>query len=152
MEKESHWITTKSGGEVHLTPRQWNMKKMEKIADKRKKNLRKYPTPAEIEFGRILKSYKIPYRFQKLVYTPHHFYILDFVITMKPRTILEIDGNSHYGRDLYDKEREEDILSTRTYRRSKWSFLRIRNEQVFNGEAEKMLRQRFSRFFRKHGL
>ena len=123
---------------------------MGKIAAERKSKLKRNPTPAERAFREILKSYNLQAGFQKIVYTPKHFYILDFVFPMKPRTIIELDGSAHDGREWYDQARTEDILKTRTYKH--YTVIRIKNEDVFNGNAEVILKARYPAFFRKRLL
>jgi very-short-patch-repair endonuclease len=111
----------------------------------RKNRLKKIPTAAELKFRELLKHYNIPHSFQKLVFTANRYYILDFASPMIPRTIFEIDGSAHDGREYYDKEREINVLKTKTYKN--YSFLRLRNEQVFNGEAENVIRRRYPRHY-----
>jgi len=120
---------------------------MGKIAAQRKSRLKHNPTPAEKTFKELLKSYGLPVGFQKIVYTPKHFYILDFVISMRPRTIIELDGSAHEGREWYDRMRTEEILKTRTYKH--YTVIRIKNADVFNGEADNFLQARYPAFFRK---
>jgi very-short-patch-repair endonuclease len=120
-----------------------NMKRVGDVALERKQNLKKSPTKAEILFRELTKHYQLGCSFQKLVFTKNRYYILDFVTYMHPRTIFEIDGSSHNGKQDYDRQRERDVLATRVYRNH--SFMRITNEQVFNGEAEKLILSRFPR-------
>lgn len=112
---------------------------------KYRRALRKNPTKAELAFRELLKQYNIPHSFQKLVYTPTRFYILDFVVRMKPFTIFEIDGTSHQGKEGYDIHRTAQVISQRNYR--KFSVVRITNEQVFNNEAVEILKQTYPRRF-----
>lgn len=122
-----------------------NMERMDELACSRKKELKRRPTLAEEKFKEILRKYKIPFSFQKIVYTPNMFYIIDFRIAMKPRKIIEIDGSSH-DNPIKDKIREDCILKTRTYK--KYKFVRITNEEVFNGKAVDILELIYPRKFR----
>jgi very-short-patch-repair endonuclease len=128
------------------TKRFLNAQKMSPIGTKYRKQLRKNPTRSETEFREILKKHEIHHQFQRLVYTPTRFFILDFVIKMKPFIIFEIDGNSHIGREAYDERRTVLVINQRNYR--KYSFIRLTNEQVFNGEALEVLRNLYPRRFR----
>lgn len=121
------------------------MQKIEVIASAYRSKLKKKPTLAEIEFIKILKTYKIPFGFQKIIYTPTNFFIIDFLIIMKPRRIIEIDGNYHLNNKDYDKERELKILKTRY---KKYKFLRITNDEVFNGKALEILQQTYKKKFK----
>ena len=143
----SRTIISKAGKKIRLTPRQWNGKLMGKIAAERKSKLKHFPTRAERAFREILKSYDLQHGFQKIVYTPNHFYILDFVIQMKPRTIIELDGSAHDGREWYDRTRTEEILKTRTYKH--FTVIRIQNDDVFNGKAAQIVMDRYPAFFRR---
>ena len=128
-----------------LSRRVQNMQKIGLLANKRKCLLKIAPTKAEIIVKGILEKYNIPFHFQRIVYTPRMFYILDFTIQTKPRTIIEVDGGLHKDRATYDKRRERDILHTRAYK--KYAFLRITNQQVFNGDVHDIIRRRFPKFY-----
>jgi very-short-patch-repair endonuclease len=128
---------------MRISKRVKNIQRMGKVPFERKSRLKKIPTAAELKFRELLKHYNIPHAFQKLVFTPDRYYILDFTSQMHPRTIFEIDGLVHDGREAEDREREQNVLKTRTYKR--FSFVRIRNIQVFNGEAENVIRNRYPR-------
>jgi len=123
------------------------MQRTDKVAVKRKNLLKRNPTKSETVFIAILKRYKIPYKFQAIIYAPFNFFIVDFLITMKPRKIIEIDGDYHLTNKPNDRKREQIISKTR-YR--KYKFVRITNEQVFNEEAEKILREIYPRKARKY--
>ena len=124
------------------------MERMGDIALTRKTLLKKNATPAEVAFKELLNKYKISYAFQKICYTNNRYYILDFVVGGKKRILFEIDGKIHGSQPIKDKLRENDILSTRTYKR--FHFVRIKNEQVFSGEAEEVLSKLFVSKFNKY--
>ena len=116
-----------------------------KIACKYKRQLKHHPTPAESKFVEILKKYKIPYSFQKIICVGHRFFIIDFKIIMKPWTLIEIDGDSHTKNEEYDNNRTKLILTTRKYK--KYKLIRIKNEEVFNGKALEILKTLYKRKF-----
>jgi len=136
-------ITKPIGGKSALSKTVLNMQKIGCEAVERKLRLKKKPTRAEMAFREILKNLEIHFGFQKLAYLPHRYYILDFVIGQNPKLIVEIDGDSHINREKEDKQRENNILTHRKYR--KYKFLRFTNEQVFNGEAEKVMCKKYNR-------
>jgi len=113
----------------------------------RVQELRKNATWAEKKFIALLRKHKIPYRFQKLVYTPTTFYILDFLTLTNPPFILEIDGTSHIGKRVSDWERTMDILNLDEYKKHR--LIRIKNEDVYNGKAEKTLKILLPKYFIK---
>ena len=117
------------------------MKRVGAVAFTRKKSLRKSATKSELLFMSILLKYSIPFHFQKIVYTPYNFFFLDFLVSMKPRTIFEIDGKIHLSQKTYDAYRDKLIKSTSTYR--KYKIIRIKNEEVFSGEAERIIRKMY---------
>jgi very-short-patch-repair endonuclease len=112
-------------------------------AQSRKQELKRKATRAELAFGEILKSLRIPYAFQKLVFTENRYFILDFVIHMTPKLVVEIDGDSHLGRAGYDATRTKLVLRTKVY--NGFRVLRIRNEQVFTGEAAEIIAAEYPR-------
>lgn len=122
----------------HLSKIQRNMQKIGRVALSRKYALRRRATSAEKEFMKVLLRYAIPFHFQKLVFTGYRYFILDFIVQMKPRTIIEIDGESHLGKEKEDKERESLVLKTKTYR--KFGFARITNQEILSGKSEKFIR------------
>lgn len=117
------------------------MQRVGKIAYNRKFAMKKNPTRTEKIMRDFLKRFKIPNSFQKLVFTAKRFYIIDFVINMKPRTIIEIDGKSHIGKEEYDKNRIEEILGLRPFKKWKWKVVRIKNEDVLNGKAFEIIKE-----------
>lgn len=122
------------------------MKRVGELPYQRKRQLKKNPTASEIKLRKILTDLGLSPAFQKVVFTPKMFYILDFLVHIPPRTIIELDGSSHDGREEYDRQREVDVLATKTYKKKKWVFFRLKNEQVWNGEAERLLRERWATF------
>lgn len=72
----------------------------------------------------ILSSYldilQIRYLRQKGFFTPDkkYFYIVDFYIPKPYKFVLEVDGNSHNGRELQDYLRDKTLLERdiQTYR------------------------------------
>jgi very-short-patch-repair endonuclease len=117
------------------------MQRVGKLASDRKTILKNSPTAAELAFRELLRKYDIPHAFQKICFTKDMFYILDFTSYMNPRTIFEIDGSSHDLKQEYDQDREKAVLKTRTYKQ--FVFVRIANADVFNGKAERLLRERY---------
>lgn len=112
---------------------------MEDVAYGRKKMLKRFPTPAEAAFKETLRGLKIPFGFQKVVFTSYRYFILDFVIPMKPRLIVEIDGGVHSVQQAHDSMRTGLILQTKRYR--EYRLMRLSNEQVFNGDAYRIMKQ-----------
>ena len=84
-----------------------------------------------------------------MVFTKNRYYIVDFYIHAKPKLLIEIDGSSHIGKEAetYDRQREKEILSTRTYKKSK--FLRLTNEQILSGEGEEILSEIYAKIIRR---
>ena len=93
------------------------------------RNNRNNPTVAEKIFWQILRKY--PYTF--LRQKPLGRFIADFYYS-KLLLIIEIDGDSHDLRKYMDKERDEyfQIRGIKT--------IRITNEQVLTGEAERLMK------------
>jgi len=117
------------------------MQRVGKIAYNRKFAMKKNPTRTERIMRDFLKRFKIPNSFQRVVFTDKRFYIIDFVINMKPRTIIEIDGKSHIGKEEYDKKRISEILGLRPFKKWKWKVVRIKNEDVLNGKAFEIIKE-----------
>lgn len=127
------------------------MQRMEVVAVERKKYLIKNSTIAEKEFKVLLKKYGINFSFQSIIYTPKRYFIVDFIVRTKPRKgkIIEIDGSSHDLKKDYDLQREFLINRTRW---KNFQFIRIKNEQVFNGEAEEIVRKNFIKYANKYDI
>lgn len=88
-----------------------------KILNSRAFKMRINPTPAEKIFaGRLLEA-KINFK-QQFVIEP---YIADFVIG---KTIIELDGSSHDGREVYDAKRDLYL------RERKYKVIRILNKDA----------------------
>lgn len=132
-----------------LTKTQLNSKQISNLACKYKKDLKRNSTPAEKHFKKILKKYNICFKFQGIIYTPKNFYLTDFLIFNKPKTIIEVDGNYH--KDLkqvgYDNWRSREIKKTRY---KEFRIVRITNKEVFNGKAEQKIINLFPRQYRKY--
>lgn len=101
-------------------------------------SLKKYPTIAEIRFRYALCKYfginfdfdyrnmkNLPWKEQRQFHFPKQKkgYIVDFYLS-RYKTVFEVDGNSHVGREKYDKDRDR-LLKTR-----KIKVFRITNEQT----------------------
>ena len=131
---------------------QRNGRMIEKLACKRKLKLKNNPTKTESIIRTFLLKNQIPHNFQKIIYTENRFFIVDFLIYMKPRLIIEIDGNSHIGKESYDKDRELRILDRKNFKKRKkgmFGFLRINNENVLNGKAIELLKKIYYKKFNK---
>lgn len=87
--------------------------------------LRKNQTPSEICFGQRLKEAGVNFAVQQVV----GLYIADFVITNKA-LIIEIDGSSHTGREVYDEKRDNWLRSCG------FEVWRIPNESVASFDVE----------------
>lgn len=83
----------------------------------RANKMRKNPTKAELEFKKRLIDKKIRFRFQQVIQP----YIVDFLIG---KFVIEIDGSSHNGKELYDAKRTE-YLNKKGYK-----VIRIYNSEV----------------------
>ena len=117
------------------------MQRVGKVAFKRKSFLKRNPTEAEKIIRQFLKEHGINHSFQKLVFTKNKYYIVDFIVQMKPRTIIEIDGATHNGKEKEDAKRIKDIVSLKPYKKYDWNILRIKNEDVFNGKAFDIIKE-----------
>ena len=84
-----------------------------------KLEMRRNPTAAEKIFASRLKSAGIQFRHQ----VGMAFYIADFLIDSK-MLVIELDGNSHVGREMYDNRRDDFI------RRVGFRIIRIRNSDA----------------------
>jgi len=71
---------------------------MYKVLLSRSKNMIQNPTKAELIFKNRLIDKQIPFQTQKIIQP----YIVDFLIG---KTIIELDGSSHDGREEYDEKR-----------------------------------------------
>lgn len=129
-----------------MTSRRIKMvRKLGKIAFIRKLKMKQSPTKSEKILWDFLKKFNIPCNFQKIIFTPHGFYIIDFVIMMKPRTIIEVDGKSHIGREKYDKNRIKEILRLSPFKKHHWGVVRIKNEEVLNGKAFEIIKELYKK-------
>jgi hypothetical protein len=75
------------------------------------------PTKAELIFKNRLIDKKIPFQTQKIIQP----YIVDFLIG---KTIIELDGSSHDGREEYDEKR------TAFLNKLGYSVIRIKNSEA----------------------
>lgn len=113
------------------------------LAQLRVKKLKENPTRAELLFKDILDKYGIKYKFNGMVFNEKGCFFVDFKVSTKPKTFIEIDGGYHQNQVGYDKWRENIIRfnSSRGYK--KYEFVRFTNEEVFNGTAENVVYNRF---------
>ena len=117
-------------------------KRNSELANKRKDELKwKRPTKAETVFWDFLKKYDIPAKFQRIFYMGDTFYIVDFEVLMKPRLLIELDGSVHNGRENYDDYRQNKLMGRKHFKRWQYSFLRFKNEEVFNGKAFQVMKE-----------
>ena len=86
---------------------------------------RKNPTEAELLIKKQFQRWKIKFRSQR----PIDYYIVDFIL-IDYRMIVEVDGNSHIGKEIYDKKREMYLKNLG------YSFLRLTNEEVLSGSVD----------------
>lgn len=102
------------------------------------------PTAAELAFGNVLCELEIfPFHFQKAVLKPR-LYILDFYLPQYD-VVFEIDGASHSGKELYDKERDDTLLVKRGFQTHRFT-----NDEVFGDTA--MLKSKITTMLKgKHG-
>lgn len=94
-------------------------------------------TKAEWIFFTFLCSQKIKFRFQKLFMGGRKFYIADFYLP-KEKVIIEIDGDSHIGKEEYDKERDNFFINVKRI-----GIIHFKNEQIFSGEAMRVFIKEF---------
>jgi very-short-patch-repair endonuclease len=89
-------------------------KELYQVAEEFRSDLIKNQTPAEKKFKALLKSLKIEYEFQKIIYTTTKFYIVDFYIPSS-KIVFEIDGEYHDTKEQKsrDKERTEILKSNK---------------------------------------
>jgi len=90
---------------------------MIEILFERAENMRLNPTKSEKEFRNKLDAKNIKYKTQWVIGK----YIVDFLVG---KTIYEIDGSSHLGREEYDAERDR-FLTQKGYK-----VVRILNSEV----------------------
>lgn len=87
------------------------------ILNQRADKMRSNPTKSELVFKNRLIEKKIRFKFQQVI-SP---YIVDFIVG---KTIIEIDGSSHDGREEYDARRTK-YLSEMGY-----NVVRVQNRDV----------------------
>lgn len=74
------------------------------ILKERALNMRINPTKSEKRFAELLEINNIPFKQQYVIGN----YIADFVVN---KTVIELDGSSHIGREIYDQIRDSNIRS-----------------------------------------
>jgi very-short-patch-repair endonuclease len=93
---------------------------------KRAREMRKEMTEPELRLWLQLRAKRfasIKFRRQKVIQDDQHRYIADFAANL-PKLVIELDGNTHSGRETYDARRTE-FLESRGYR-----MLRFLNSDV----------------------
>jgi very-short-patch-repair endonuclease len=130
------------------TTRQEHSKMASREANQRRRQLKRNQTPAEKHFSSILDMLKISHQKQEIVFCDFRYFIVDFVIKVKPFAIVEIDGDSHVDRHDYDEMRTRMILQIPEYKNM--DVIRIYNEQVFNGVALRLMAERYPRLWKKY--
>lgn len=106
-----------------------------KQSRERAKGLKDNATYYEKFFRTLLKRWKIPHQFQKVIFVDdYRYYIVDFYIP-KFRTVIEIDGRGHDKNKGYDNNRTH-----RLKRSGVRKVIRFRNEEV-TGKKPKRLRE-----------
>jgi len=106
------------------------------------RRLRKEMTPSECKLWRILRGRRIgglKFRRQE----PIDRYFADFVC-YEARLIVELDGDSHLGREEYDRERENYLKSQ--------GFCVIRFENFETKLTENAVVERILTACREHGI
>lgn len=93
---------------------------------KYKYQLLKNQTEAEKEFAKIMTRLNIRVMAQKGFYSGNGAYIVDFYIPKPYKICIEIDGNSHEGKEDYDLRRTNYLTQERPFR-----VVRFSNEEVF---------------------
>jgi very-short-patch-repair endonuclease len=88
---------------------------LNRLGNKFSKQLVENATKAELKFKEFLDRYKFNYAFQKKLRAGSRLYIIDFVIPMNPKLVIEIDGPTHIGREAEDEERTRRILAQKKY-------------------------------------
>jgi very-short-patch-repair endonuclease len=105
--------------------------KLEKIALDFRSSLISKQTESEKIFKAILKSIKINYQFQKIIYTKISFYIVDFYLTDFNK-VIEIDGGYHESKEQKIKDSTRSNILIKKVGVS--GILRFKNEEVKNTE------------------
>lgn len=94
-------------------------------------------TPSEVSFKATLTRLKIPFQFQKIIFTYDNFFIADFVVenAKGKKYLIELDGAVHFNSKAKKKDRSRSIK----IRKSGYGVLRFKNSDVMN--AEKVLKK-----------
>ena len=122
-------------------------KRRRNTAFMRKNVLKRNATKPEIELSRQIKERGIPAAFQRVVFTSGTFYILDFIVMLKPRVIIELDGSHHDNQKWYDNQRTKRVLEIPYY--ADCELVRFKNHQVYSGEVMGYLKDRYSTIYPK---
>jgi len=85
-------------------PNDWLKNKAEEFRLQLKGNA----TKAELRFKKILEELDIDYEFQKVIFYPKSFYIVDFYLP-KYNRVIEIDGEDHKKKKTKDKDRTHKL-------------------------------------------
>lgn len=114
--------------------RSLRVKEKAALIAKRKAQLTKKETPAEMVMKKILDALGLKYKFQYPVWTHKSFYVVDFFIKGY-KLVIEVDGRQHRRKSQmkYDKKRTQII------ERRNLKVLRFWNDEVMN-ESEKVKR------------
>ena len=108
--------------------------KRARLAEKRKKILRKNITRYENNVLKLLVSLGIEFIFQEAFFDRYYFLIADFYLP-KYNLLIEVDGNSHNGMEKKKQERKRAIW----LRKKGLGVLRIRNKSTLTLTEERLL-------------
>ena len=100
------------------------------LLTKRRTELLKRPTVAELHVKSLLDELDEAYIFNKGFYTTNRFFIVDFYIKRRHRLCLEIDGKYHEDRVAYDEGRDWFLKTVRNVR-----VVRLKNEFALRLDA-----------------
>lgn len=105
------------------------------LLSKRRHELLRRPTEAELHVKSLLDKLGERYIFNKGFCTNTRFFIVDFYIKRRRKLCLEIDGKYHEDQRWYDESRDWFL---RTYRKVR--VLRITNEVAMNLDSKSLLK------------
>ena len=108
--------------------------KRSKIAEKRKKELRKNMTRAESNIMKLLINEGIEFIFQEAFFDEYYFLIADFYLP-KYHLCIEVDGFSHNG----ETKRKQERKRANWLRKKGIGVLRIKNKASYQLTGEKLL-------------
>lgn len=89
---------------LYLAEKNKSIFTLEMRAEKFRKDLVKHQTPSEKTFKALLKSLKIEYDFQHIIYGGNSFYIADFYLPQY-KVVIEIDGGYHDTKVQQEKDK-----------------------------------------------